>query len=610
MILRAVLAALLSLAAPVSAQQVIRAHGFSDFGALAHGPDMDHLPYVNPDAPKGGEISQWTQGTFDSLNPYSRKGRAGALAQMPFESLMESVADDPYGSYCLLCESLEYPESQDWVIFHLHPEARFSDGSPLTAQDVVFTVNLFLEQGLPSFREGVARLYESVEALDETRVKFTFREGIPRKGLISQAGASIVFPQAWFEETGARLDESRLEFAPGSGPYRLAGYDINRRITWARNPDYWGADLPINRGRHNFDTIRVEYFADTNAAFEAFKAGAYTFRAESSSLQWATAYDFPALDKGWVIRAELPDGTIPAATGFTFNLRRPLFQDARVREALGLMYNFTWTNETLQYGLFRQRESFWQGSDLAATGVPEGRELDYLRQVSDLIDPALLTDPVVMPHESGARQLDRANLRRASALLDDAGWLAGPDGVRMKDGQRLEVEILHYSPTFDRIITPYVQNLERLGVAARYERVDPSQYTTRTRDFDYDIIYDFYRNGFEEGQGFAQKYGCTEAAVSLFNPAGFCHPAVDVLAEAILTADTLADMQAAVRAADRIMRAERFIVPAWYNGAHWIAHYDIFGHPQTLPPLDIGALDFWWFDAEKAEALAQAGAFQ
>lgn len=613
------LIALFALSGTLHAEEIIRSHGFSDLGELAHEAGMPHLPYANPDAPKGGEISLAAQGTFDSFNPYTRKGIAGAQASMPFERLMISapllptqamIADDPYGSYCLLCESIEYPESQDWVVFNLHPEARFSDGSPLTAEDVVFTTELFLEQGLPSYREAVRQLYESVEALDDTRVKFTFKEGVPRKGLIGQAGSTPVLPKTWFEATGARLDESTLDFAPGSGPYRLVDYEVNRHIVWERNPDYWGADLPINRGRHNFDRIRIEYFADSSAAFEAFKAGVFTFRQELSSQKWATAYDFPALNRGWVLREQLPNGNIPLATGFTFNLRRPVFQDVRVREAIGLMYNFTWTNETLQHGLFRQRESFWHGSDLAATGVPEGRELEYLREVADLIDPALLTDPVVMPHQSGPRQLDRANLRRASALLDEAGWTTGPNGLRRKDGQLLEIELLHYAPEWDRILQPFVQNLERLGISITYNRVDPTQYQNRRMTFDYDLIYDYYRTGFEEGQGFLQWFGCADAAGSIFNPAGFCHPAVDILGKRIHEAETLEDMQAAVRAADRIMRAEHFLIPAHYLGAHWVAHYDIFGHPDPLPPLSPGYLDLWWYDAGKAEDLEARGAFQ
>lgn len=600
----------MTLAASAASAESITSHGFSDFGSLKYGADFAHLDYVNPQAPKGGEISLWTQGTYDSMNPYSRKGRAVALASMPFETLMTAVADDPYGAYCLLCDHIEYPESQDWVIFHLHPQAAFSDGTPLTAQDVVFTVDLFLEQGLPSFREAVKKLYKSVEALDDHRVKFTFQDDVPRKGLISQAGASPVFPKAWFEATGTRLDDSTFDFAPGSSPYRLGSYEASRRVIWERNPDYWGNDLPINIGRNNFDSIRVEYFADSSAAFEAFKSGVYNFRQENSSLQWATAYEFPAIEKGWVVQDTPANGKIPTATGFVFNLRKPLFQDKRVRQALGLMYNFTWTNETLQYGLFAQRESFWQNSDLAAKGVPEGRELEYLQSVADLIDPALLTEPVTMPHASGARQIDRGNLRRASALLDEAGWTAGNDGIRRKDGKVLEVEFLSDSPSFDRIIVPYIENLKRLGVDARYERVDPSQYTTRTRDFDYDMLWDYYRNGFEEGQGLMQRYGCEDAATSLFNGAGFCHPAVDKLADAVLHAETLEDMQAGVRAIDRIMRDAYFIVPIWYLDQYWLAYYDMFGHPDPLPPLSMGNTDFWWIDADKAEALKAAGAFQ
>ena len=617
------LPALVALAATVSAapaqdagtateagadQQIIESHAYSTFGDVKYPADFQNFDYVNVDAPKGGEISVWAQGTFDSFNPFTVQGRAGSLSSMPYERLMTDAADDAYASYCLLCETIEYPESEDWVIFNLRPEARFSDGTPVTAEDVVFTVNLFLEQGLPSFREAVSTYYESVEALDEHTVKFTFTEGIPRKTLISQAGSTIVFSKDWFEETGARLDEPFLEVPVGSGPYVLDSYDINRQIVYARNPDYWGADLPINQGRFNFDRIRVEYFLDASASLEAFKAGEYTFRQETSSLVWATQYEFPKIEQGVIVKEALPNGNLPPASGFVFNLRREKFQDPRVRRALSLMFNFTFTNEQLQYGLFEQRNSFWEGSDLEARGVPEGAELEMLESLGDRVDASILTEAVVTAHESGERQLDRRNLRQAFQLMEEAGWVPGEQGMLRKDGQTLEVEFLIDSPDLERIILPYIDNLRSLGVDATLERVDPAQYTLRTREFDFDMIYDRYLTGLEEGRGIAQRFGSERAEYSIFNPAGFGDAGVDALIEEVIDAETLEEMQAAVRGIDRIMRAERFVVPTWYNPYYWVAYYDMYEHPEPLPPYELGHLDFWWYNAERAEELRAAGA--
>ena len=590
------------------AETIIKSHAFSDLGQVKYGPDFTHLDYVNPDAPKGGEISASRQGNFDSVNAYSRKGRAAALSVLPFERLMTSTSDDPYGSYCLVCETLEYPESQEWVIFNIRKDVKFSDGTPMTAHDVKFTTELFLEQGLPSYAQAVKKLYKSVDVLNDYQIKYTFQPDIPRKGLISQAGSSIVFSKAWFDKTGARLDEPAKEFSPGTGPYVVDVVDGNQKISVRRNPDYWGNDLPINVGRNNFDVIRNEYFADSSAAFEAFKSGAFTFRQESSSLQWATAYDkFPNLQNGHVIKTELPNGSLPTATGFAFNLRKEKFQDFRVRQALALMYNFTWTNETLQYGLFAQRASFWENTELSARGKPDGLELEYLEEIRDLVDPAIFTDDVTMPHESSSRQLDRKNLRKALKLLEEAGYVTGDDGQMRKDGETLDVEILEQNPSFDRIILPFVENMKRLGVNASYNRIDPAQYTNRTRDFDYDIVYDFYRNGLEEGQGLAQRYGSEDAQYSLFNPAGYSSDAVDKLIEKVLAGSTYEEMEAGLRAIDRIMRREVFIVPVWFNDKYWVAYYDQYEHPENLPPFALGQYDFWWYNADKGEQLKAAG---
>lgn len=586
---------------------VITSHGISKFGTLKYGPDFEHLDYVNPNAPKGGEISTWTLGTFDSMNPYTRKGRAGALSSVFFERMLEGTADELGSAYCLLCTTMQYPASKDWVIFTLNPDARFSDGTPLTAADVVFTYELLLNEGLPSFRALLAAEVDTAEALDAQRVKYTFKPDAPRRDIIESVGALPVFSQAWFEANDAGLDESRLEPAVGSGPYVLDGFDINQRIVYRRNPDYWGQDLPLRKGRNNFDAIRIEYFGDTNAAFEGFKSGTYTFRQENSSKTWATQYNFPNFEKGYVVRPDLHDGTIASGQSFVFNLRRPQFQDRRVREAIAQMFNFEWSNETLFYGLYERINSFWENSDRAASGTPSPEELALLTPLADLLPPGVLTDPAVSAPVSSTRQLDRKALRRASNLLDEAGWEIGDDGMRRKDGKLLKVQFLEDSPSFDRVVNPFVENLRRLGVDATYERVDPAQYTDRSRNFDFDVITDQFPTGYLPSNGLKQYFGSETADESLFNSPGLRSPAVDALIDQVIAAQTEPALITAVRALDRVLRAERFWIPQWYNDKHLIAYYDQYSYPEPLPPYALGQLDFWWYDAEKGQRLRDLG---
>ncbi|MCK8464610.1 extracellular solute-binding protein [Aliiroseovarius sp. S1339] len=590
------------------AETTITSHAYSYFGQPKYSADFTHLDYVNPDAPKGGEIViSSSNGTFDSFNPYARKGVPGALASINIERLMTATADESGTSYGLLAESLEYPEDQSWVIFTLRPEAAFADGSPMTAEDVVFTHDLFMEQGLISYREGVSRIIASVEALDPARVKFTFQPDAPVRERIGQASATPVMSKAWFEKTGARLDESRLEQAMGTGPYMLDSYKINQRIVYKRNPDYWGKDVPINKGRWNFDTIRIEYFADSNAAIEGFSAGSYTFRLENSSKEWATSYDFPAVKSGHVIKAELDDGSQAPGQGFVFNMRREKFQDIRVREAIGLMFNFNWSNEALFYGLYERVNSFAENSYLEATGTPSPEELALLEPLADKLPEGALGEAIMAP-TSGDKQFDRRNARKASGLLEEAGWVVGNDGMRRNEaGKTLRVEFLTFSPTFDRVITPYVENLRKIGVDAVLNRVDTSQFVDRRYAFDYDVITDQMAFGYEPGSNLEQAFGSKEAAVSVFNSPGVADPAVDTLIDIIRNADTKDDLVIATKALDRVMRALKFSVPQWYKNKHTVAYYDQFEHPDPLPPYDLGYLDFWWFNAEKAEKLKADG---
>ena len=594
-----------------SHEKIIVAYGYNEYGELKYSPDSPHLDYVNPDAPLGGEISLSTIGTFDSMNPYATGiGSWGALATIGYEDIMQTNSDEVGSYYCVLCETLEYPESEDWVIFNLRQDVTFSDGTPLTAEDVLFTHELLLEQGTPSYAGYVSQVIESAEVLDPHRIKFTFSPDVPNKGLITQMGSLSPWSKTWYEETGARLDESRLEISPGTGEYVLDSLDVGRQIVYRRNPDYWGKDHWFNRGRGNFDTIRIEYFGDSSAAFEAFKAGVYTFRRENSSINWATLYDFPALDKGWVKKETLDDGNLPGATGFVFNMRLDKFADRNLRLAIGHMFNFTWTNTNLQYGLFEQRESFWENDRLKAAGLPEGRELEILEEFRDQLPEAIFSEPALMPHESGARPLDRKSLRKALKFMEAAGYTPGSDGMlRNAEGQTLDVEFIEDSQSFDRIILPYVENLKTLGVNITYNRIDPSQYQNRRQENNFDMRFAGYSSGLVEGSGLEQKYGC-EQRDDIFNPAGYCNPVVDVLAKRLLEVETYEELSANIRAIDRIMRHDYFMVPVWMLQKNWVAYYDMFEYPENLPEFGLGHLDYWWYNAEKAEALKAAGALR
>ena len=584
----------------------------SNFGELKYPEGFAHLDYVNPDAPKGGEISEWASGNFDSFNNYTRKGVSAALTELMYENILVSTADDPYGLYCYLRETLEYPDSRDWVIFNLRDDVTFWDGTTLTAEDIKFTFELFMEQGITEYVNVVGGYVENVEVLDEYRIRFDFAEDAPRRDVIGIAGGTNAFSKAWFEETGAQLDESTLDPFMATGPYRVDSFDVGRQIIYAYNPDFWGADHPLNIGQNNFERIRVEYYADSSAAFEAFKAGEYTFRIENSSRDWATGYNFPAINNGAVVRAELPDGSIGSGQSFVFNLRDPKWQDPDVREAVRIMFNFEWSNETLFYGLYDRVNSFWENSPLEATGTPSEDEVALLQPLVDegLLDAAILTDEAVMaPVNEASDNLPGRRARRAAAnLLEQAGWLAGPDGMRSKDGQPLTLTILSYSPTFDRIINPYVQNLRSVGIDAEMERVDISQYVDRRRSSDYDLVNHTFSMGFEPGIGLRQWYASETADDSSRNLMGLKDEAVDRLLDVVIDAETVEELTTATHALDRVLRAKGFWVPQWFKDVYTVAYYDMYRHPEELPPLALGYLSFWWYDEEAGDALRESGA--
>ena len=483
-----------------SHENVTVSHGYTNFGELKYPADFPHLDYVNPDAPRGGNISLWSQSNFDNFNPYAFDGVSAANATIGNEAVLTSTADDAYGVYCFLCESLEYDEALTFVSFNLRDDVTFSDGTPMTAADVEFSFNLFLEQGIPEYRLVRSTWIDRVEVEDDYRITFRFTEAAPIRERVTFVGGTPVFSKAWFEENEVRLDEPYDTPFMATGRYVLDDFDFGRFVSYRANPDYWARDLNWSVGRQNFETIRTEVFADAEAAFQAFTAGEYTFRTENSSLIWATRYDFPALDRGWVVRESLPDGQIPRRQGFQFQLEREKWQDIGTRRAIALMYNFEWTNETLQYGLFQRPISFWTGSDLAADGAPSEGEIALLQPLVDegLLDASILSEDAMIPPVSDASENapSRSQRREALRILEEAGWAVSDDGILERDGEDLTLEIIIFSPTFERIFNPFIENLRSIGVDARISRSDVSTFQERLLNGDFDLVTAGYSGTF------------------------------------------------------------------------------------------------------------------
>ena len=589
---------------------IIKSHGISTFGELKYNSDFQHLDYVNPNAPKGGEVSIWAFGSFDSMHPYTTKGRSGSLSSIFFESLLTGPSDEIGSAYGLVAKSMEYPKDRSWVIFNMRPEAKFSDNTPLTAEDVMFSYKLLQEKGLPSFRAVIEKEIDTVEILGKHKIKFTFKKGIPTRDLPASAGSLPIFSKNYYEKSGADFEASTLTPGIGSGPYILDNLDVGQTINYKRNPEYWGANLPINIGRNNFDKIRVEYFADYNSAFEGFKGGSYTFRTEYMSKLWATGYDFPAIEKKWVTKKLLPSGDMAPGQSFIINLRKDKFKDIRVRKAIGLMFNFEWSNKTLFYDLYARINSFWENSDMAATGKPSKDELIILNSLKNTLPSGIIDSDVAEVSVSSTKQLDRKNLRMASKLLDDAGWEVGDDGLRKnKNGATLDIEILNDSQAFTRIIEPFIENLKSLGVNAVHTKIDNAQMTERERSFDFDIVTGNFPMSFTPGSGLKQYFGSETADVSIFNKAGIKSKVIDELIEVVMAAKTRDELKVAVKTLDRVLRSYYFWIPQWFKDVHTVAYYDYYEHPENLPPYDMGLLDFWWINNEKYNDLKNKGAF-
>ncbi|MGI9388548.1 MAG: extracellular solute-binding protein [Boseongicola sp.] len=590
-------------------QATVSSHGMSAFGELKYPVDFPHFDYVNPNAPKGGTISfrgTLASQTFDSLNPFILVGEPAQGIERIYDTLLVRAFDEADAVYGLLAEEIEYPSDRSWVIFTLRESARFSDGEPVTAEDVVFTFKTLKADGSPLYQINMKDVAE-VTALSSLKVRIEFSPDASTRDLISEVGLVEILPEHYYEKVD--FTRSTLEPPIGSGPYLVDSVDAGRSITYCRNPDYWAPDLPVNVGKNNFDCYRYEYFTDNTAAFEALKAGVYLFHEEFYSAIWATGYDFPSLDNGWVQREVISDNRPSGAQGFWFNMRLPKFQDRRVREAIGMMFNFEWSNESLFYGLYARTDSFWEGSSMQAEGLLEGEELALLEEFRDQLPSSVFKDPAYVPLVSSTRTLDRSAARAAIALLDEAGWTTGNDGLRRNEnGETLTIRFIDDGPAFERIILPFIENLAAIGIDASFELIDPAQMEQRKETFNYDIVVARFVLPLSPSIELRTLFGSESANASgSYNLAGLADEVVDELIERIIQAEDRSTLKTRVKALDRVLRDRMIWVPNWSKGAHWLAYWDVFGKPLEKPPYNRG-IDYWWWDEEKHRRLRDLGA--
>lgn len=588
-------------------------HGVSAFGDLKYASDFKRFDYVNPAAPKGGQWSTGFEASFDSLNPYALKGNPAigiadtTFGRMVFDSLMAAAHDEPDSYYALVAENAELPDDRSYITFNMRPEARFHDGSPITSADVINSIELLRTKAKPFYRLLLAPI-TAVTAEGPNRVRFDFAPDEPKRDLPMLAAQMPIFSKAHFDAVD--FERSGLTPPVGSGPYRIGAVKPGASIIFERVEDYWARDLPVNVGRDNFDWIRIDFYRDRTAAFEGFKAGSHLFNEEYWSKVWATGYEpnvFPEIGTGEVRREVLQDNTASGAQGFWFNHRRPAFEDIRVREAIGLAFDFEWSNERLFYGLYQRTTSFFEGSPMAADGPPTPGEVAILEQFADQLPDGLLSQPAYVPPTTDGSGSARRALRQAGKLLDEAGWSV-VDNVRQKDGKRLSFEFLTSSQGFGRIIQPMIKNLERLGIEATLREIDRTQYEERMDNFDFDITTTRTEMSLTPGVELRGYFHSSSAdAPGSRNRGGVKNPIVDALIEKIEKAETRAVLTDHVKALDRVMRALHLWVPQWSKGTHFVAYWDVFDRPAIKPPYDRGDVHFWWENPEKAARLRAEG---
>jgi microcin C transport system substrate-binding protein len=605
-------AGVLALRTAAPAQGARESHGMSAFGDLKYPPDFKQLDYVNPAAPKGGTFSQigstrqFNQNflTFNTFNSYILKGDAALGMERTFASLMSGALDEPDSMYGLAARSVEISDDGLTYRFSMRPKLTFHDGSPLTAQDAAFSLNILKEKGHPII-QNFMRECDGAQATDDATVIVRFK---PKRGRdVPLFVATLpIFSRAYY---GKRpFEESSLDIPLGSGPYKVGRHEVGRYVEYDRVKDWWGADLPIQRGLHNFDVLRYEYYRDRDVAFEGFTGKNYLFREEFTSRIWANRYDFPAIRDGRVKRDVLKDETPSGAQGWFINTRREKFKSPLLREAMIYAFDFEWTNRTIMYGSYDRTHSVFQNSTMMAKGPPSEDELKLLEPYRGKVPDEVFGEPFVPPASDGSGQ-DRNLLRHASQLLSKAGYPV-KDGKRMTpSGERMTIEFLLDEPSFQAHHMPYIKNLGVLGIDANVRMVDPVQRKYREDDFDFDVAIQRFSFSMVPGDSLRSYFASRSAAIKgSQNLAGISDPVIDALIDKVVAANTRPEMVTACRALDRVIRSGRYWVPHWYKASHWIAYWDTFNRPaQGKPKYARGIPETWWYDPAKAAKLERKG---
>ncbi len=582
-------------------------HGLSSFGDLKYPADFTHFDYVNPDAPKGGRlvtIGTSSVLTFNSFNPFIRRDDPAQGLEFMFDSLMVRANDEPDAVYGLIAHSAELADDKRSVTFYLRPEAKFSDGTPVTAEDVVFSFSVLhdISRAKPQYAIPLHDVVKA-EALDAHAVRYSFT-GDNVRDLPLIVAALPVLSKAYYEKVS--FDKASLDPPIGSGPYAIANFKQGTFVSYKRRPDYWGWNLPVMRGRFNFDEIRLEYYRDRTAGLEAFKAGAYDLREEFTSKSWATEYNIPQVADGRIKLATLPDDSPSGAQGWFINTRRSKFSDPRVRKALDYAFDFEWANKNLFYGLYTRTNSFFANSDLEAKGPPSEAEVKLLEAFRDKVPADVFGPPYVSPVSDGSGR-DRRQLGTASKLLDEAGWKIDSRGLRVNDkGETLSLEMLMEEPQLEKIFGFYAEKLRAVGIQTNIRNIDSAQYQVRLKAFDFDL--DMSRFSLSNTPGPEMKlYMSSEAAKAegSFNLAGIADPVVDALIDRMLVAQNRDELRTAAHALDRVLRASYYWVPQWYKPSHTLAFWDRFSWPAVKPKYERGVYDTWWYDPQKAARLAR-----
>ncbi|MEW6427779.1 MAG: extracellular solute-binding protein [Thermodesulfobacteriota bacterium] len=567
-------------------------HGISIDGKLKYPATFTHFDYADPDAVKGGTLVLHDLGSFDKMNPYTLKGTSpSGLEELVFETLAVASEDEPFAEYGLIAEDIELAPDRMSATFRLRPQARFSDNTPITAEDVLFSLHTLKSDNANPFYQSYFHDIRAATVLGPREIRFEFAQKNRELHLI--AAQMPILSKSFFEKHS--FAELGMTAPVGSGPYLVDQVDPGKTISYRRNPDYWGKDLPVRRGLYNFDRVVFKYYKDQIVAVEAFKAGEFDFMSVNIAKQWARDLEGPKFDKGVLKKEMLPHGNNAGMQGFVFNTRKKLFQDRRVRQAIGLAFDFDWTNTTLFFGQYSRADSYFSNSYLAARGLPSPEELRLLDQVRDKVPAEVFT--AEMGAEAGKDEDLRGRLRRAMKLLAEAGWQVRDGVLTDGGGESFVFEILLVSPSFERVMAPFVNNLAKLGIKAGYRTIDPALYTRRLQKFDYDMIVTVF--GQSQSPGNEQRDYWHSSAVEREgsrNYAGIRDPAVDFLTEKIIYAETQEQLITACRALDRVLWFQHYVVPNWYLAQHRIAYRNIFGKPATLPvyysPMQL--LMSWW----------------